>query len=164
MEERLLTTPSDDDDGEQCWTPQGVKILLANDQKVKVAGIDFDGIPRGKVMSKEKFLSSLDNGGFGMSSAVFGWDMHDVLYAVKTSVTSSTKGYQDFTVEVDLASMRRLPFEDGLPFFLLRFISRGEPVCVDGRNIVAALSTDLELAGMRGLAGGSFPHHCSFAF
>lgn len=31
--------------------------LLANDFKVKVAGIDVDGILRGKVMMKEKFLS-----------------------------------------------------------------------------------------------------------
>lgn len=48
--------------------------LLASDTGVKVAGIDFDGVLRGKIMSKEKFLASL-KGGFGMSSAIFGWDM-----------------------------------------------------------------------------------------
>ena len=34
-------------------TPQ----QLANDGKVKVAGIDVDGVLRGKVMHKDKFLS-----------------------------------------------------------------------------------------------------------
>lgn len=39
---------------------------LAADEKVRVAGIDIDGILRGKILSKEKFLGSLKSGGLGM--------------------------------------------------------------------------------------------------
>jgi hypothetical protein len=53
-----------------------IRNLLENDKNVKVAGINADGILRGKVMVKEKFLSSAVTG-FGMSSVQFGWDMHD---------------------------------------------------------------------------------------
>lgn len=41
--------------------------ILAGDHKVKVAGVDIDGIHRGKVISKDKFLSAANSGGFGMS-------------------------------------------------------------------------------------------------
>lgn len=41
---------------------------LENDNRIKVAGVDIDGILRGKVLSKEKFLASLKAGGFGMES------------------------------------------------------------------------------------------------
>lgn len=43
-------------------TPEIIAQQLINDHKVKVAGIDCDGVLRGKIMSKEKFLSSLQDG------------------------------------------------------------------------------------------------------
>ena len=42
--------------------------LLANDTKVQVAGLDVDGILRGKVMIKEKFIASVKDNGFGFCS------------------------------------------------------------------------------------------------
>ncbi|KAJ9429782.1 glutamine synthetase [Fusarium oxysporum] len=110
--------------------------LLAGDKKVKVAGIDCDGILRGKIIHKSKFLSSLESG-FGMSSAIFGWDMHDVLYTEETSLTSADSGYQDFTAVIDLNSFRRLP----------------QPVFADGRGLVKALTNNLADSGYKGLAG-----------
>uniref|UniRef100_A0A0D2Y3Q1 Glutamine synthetase n=1 Tax=Fusarium oxysporum (strain Fo5176) TaxID=660025 RepID=A0A0D2Y3Q1_FUSOF len=126
--------------------------LLAGDKKVKVAGIDCDGILRGKIIHKSKFLSSLESG-FGMSSAIFGWDMHDVLYTEETSLTSADSGYQDFTAVIDLNSFRRLPFEDNIAFFLLRFYIQDKPVFADGRGLVKALTNNLADSGYKGLAG-----------
>lgn len=45
-----------------------LKALLANDTKVQVAGLDVDGVLRGKIMIKDKFLSSVKDGGFGFCS------------------------------------------------------------------------------------------------
>ncbi|KAM0075321.1 hypothetical protein ACKRZS_012619 [Fusarium odoratissimum] len=126
--------------------------LLAGDKKVKVAGIDCDGILRGKIIHKSKFLSSLESG-FGMSSAIFGWDMHDVLYTEETSLTSADSGYQDFTAVIDLDSFRRLPFEDNIAFFLLHFYIQEKPVFADGRGLVKALTNNLADSGYKGLAG-----------
>lgn len=79
-----------------------LKQLLKDDTKIQVAGIDVDGILRGKIMMKvrphysdnavvsrartlyaharallqDKFLAAA-KGGFGFCSVVFGWDMHD---------------------------------------------------------------------------------------
>ncbi|KAF7554610.1 hypothetical protein G7Z17_g2795 [Cylindrodendrum hubeiense] len=126
--------------------------ILANDTKVKVAGLDFDGVLRGKIMAKDKFLSSL-NGGFGMSSAIYGWDMHDVLFTTEVSITSADGGYPDMTAEIDLSSMRRLPFEENIAMFLLRFSIGGNPVCADGRSMMASLDRTLAKAGAKGFAG-----------
>ncbi|KAL6819943.1 hypothetical protein V8C40DRAFT_281254 [Trichoderma camerunense] len=128
------------------------KRLLANDTKVKVAGIDCDGILRGKIMNKSKFLSSL-KGGFGMSSAIFGWDMHDLLYSEESNLTSAKTGYADFNAVVDLESMRRLPFEDNIPFFLLRFFLAEQSVVADGRGLVRSLTDSMAASGFLGLAG-----------
>lgn len=132
------------------------KKLLANDVKVKVAGIDCDGILRGKVMHKDKFLSSLQSG-FGMSSVTFGWDMHDVLFDEETSLIANGVSYEDLTALIDLESFRRLPFEDDLAFFLLHFSVAGKPVSVDGRSMAKSLTEKLASNNFKALAGGRLP-------
>lgn len=47
-----------------------LKTLLKDDRKVKVAGVDVDGVLRGKIMSKDKFLSACKAEGFGFCSVV----------------------------------------------------------------------------------------------
>lgn len=39
-----------------------IRAELEKDTKVKVAGLDVDGVLRGKIMNKNKFLSLLKNG------------------------------------------------------------------------------------------------------
>ena len=42
--------------------PREIGAILRDDTKVKLAGIDADGVLRGKVMSKDKFLSVTESG------------------------------------------------------------------------------------------------------
>jgi len=65
--------------------------LLESDVRVKVAGVDLDGILRGKVMVKSKFLSILESG-FGFCSVIFGWDMHDKTYTEELSISNAANG------------------------------------------------------------------------
>ncbi|KAG0329494.1 hypothetical protein BG000_012084, partial [Podila horticola] len=69
-------------------------VLLENDVRVKVAGVDLDGILRGKVMAKSKFLSILESG-FGFCSVIFGWDMHDKTYAEELSISNAANETPD---------------------------------------------------------------------
>ena len=55
-------------------TLDNVEEALHSDTKVKVAGVDVDGILRGKLMSKQKFLSVVKDG-FGYCSVIFGWSV-----------------------------------------------------------------------------------------
>jgi glutamine synthetase len=138
-------------------TKDNISMLLADDLKVKVAGIDCDGILRGKVMCKSKFLASVDQG-FGMSSAVFGWDVHDELYRTETKIASAEQGYGqgygDFMAIPDVTSFRRLPWEDDIPLFLVQWQKNGAPVSADGRSLLRSLCAKIGEAGLASLAGG----------
>lgn len=141
-------------------TPQTLPSVLADDIKVKVAAVDCDGVLRGKIMSKEKFLSIVSNG-FGFSSAIFGWDMHDMLYTTiqpqSQSKSSAATGFADLVAIPDLNSFRRIPWEDNIPFFLLRITDdKNQPVAGDGRSMLKSVTDNLARAGYQALAGGKF--------
>jgi glutamine synthetase len=128
-------------------TVDNVADELKDDIKVTVAGIDADGMLRGKVMAKEKFLSTVKSG-FGFSSAVYGWDMHDAMLPEDVKMASENGGYSDFIAVADLSSFRRLPF------FLLRFLVGGKPVAACPRGMMLSLTDKLAEKGFKPLAGG----------
>ena len=128
---------------------------LSDDSKVRVAGVDADGILRGKIMDKDKFLSSIA-GGFGMSSAIFAWDIHDAMFPADTIAGTEIDGFADFVAHPDLSSYRRLPSEDNIPFFLLNFSVDGEPMFACPRNLLRGVCADLAAVGLRARAGGVF--------
>lgn len=88
-------------------------------QKVKLAITDIDGILRGKVVSFDKFKSIAEKG-FGFCDVVFGWDAGDQAYD-NARFTGWHTGYPDAAAVVDPGTFRRIPWEDGLPFFLADF-------------------------------------------
>jgi glutamine synthetase len=85
-------------------------------EKVKLAITDIDGILRGKVMSFDKFRSVAEKG-FGFCDVVFGWDAGDQAYD-NASFTGWHTGYPDTMAVIDIDTFRRVPWENGLPFFL----------------------------------------------
>ncbi|KIK59605.1 hypothetical protein GYMLUDRAFT_44568 [Collybiopsis luxurians FD-317 M1] len=123
-------------------TLQELKDLLLNDIKVKVAGIDVDGVLRGKFMSKDKFLSAASSDGFGFCSVIFGWDIHDSVYPKELLVSNRANGYRDILASIDLSTYRRIPWENNVPFFLVSFLDpeTKEPLVVDPRGILRITS------------------------
>ena len=131
--------------------------LLAKDTKVKVAGYDVDGVLRGKLVSKTKFLSTAKEG-FGFCSVIFGWDMHDSVYEPELKISTKENGYKDMIAVPDLKSFRRVPWEDNVPFFLLTFYDPDtqEPVCACPRGLLRSVVKRLEKRGIGALAGGVY--------
>lgn len=129
--------------------------LLKNDNKVKVAGVDVDGILRGKLMSKSKFLS-ITSSGFGFCSVIFGWDMHDTTYIKELKISNQENGYRDMIAVPDLSSFRRIPWENDVPFFLVSFFDPDtkEPVCACPRGLLGRMLGRLEKQGYNAMAGG----------
>jgi len=84
--------------------------------KVKLAITDIDGILRGKVVHKDKFMSIVD-GGFGFCNVVFGWDAVDTAYD-NAEYTGWHTGYPDANAQLDFTTFRQIPWEDNLPFLL----------------------------------------------
>ena len=90
----------------------------------KIGIFDIDGVMRGKFVNREKLNSAVDKG-FGFCDVVLGWDSHDALYetpSVASSIAAPASasapasgwhtGYRDASVRLDLASLRRVPFEE----------------------------------------------------
>lgn len=84
--------------------------------KVKVAITDIDGVLRGKLMHRDKLLSSIETG-FGFCDVVFGWDVADSLYD-EIRVTGWHTGFPDAMAQFDLNTFRTVPWEDDIPFLL----------------------------------------------
>lgn len=129
---------------------EDLRVILQGDTKVKVAGVDVDGILRGKYMSKDKFLSAA-SGGFGFCSVVFGWDMHDTVYTRELSISNRQNGYRDVLAKIDLSTYRRIPWDNNTPFFLVSFFDPVtlEPLHADPRSL---LHTTCELAAAQGFS------------
>jgi glutamine synthetase len=139
-------------------TADYLQDLLANDKAVKLAGVDVDGILRGKLMSKTKFLS-IASSSFGFCSVIFGWDMHDQTYSRELKISNKENGYRDLMAVVDLQSFRRIPWEDNVPFFLVYFrdSETEEPVSADPRGLLRTAVERIEKEGYGAMAGGEYP-------
>lgn len=93
----------------------------------KVGVFDIDGVLRGKYMAADKFASALEKG-FGFCDVALGWDMHDQLYD-NVSFTGWHTAYPDALVRLLPETLRRIPFEGGMPFVLGEFSGSAEAIC-----------------------------------
>ena len=126
--------------------------------RVKVAVSDIDGILRGKYLHKDKFYSAVE-GGFGFCDVVFGWDMMDVTYD-NTSLTGWHKGFPDALAKIDPGTLRHVPWDDGVPFFLGEFVQQknGKEVPLDicPRQVLKRVLKRAEKLGVMPLCGMEF--------
>lgn len=136
-------------------TLDNLSDLLMQDNAVKVAGCDVDGILRGKLMAKSKFLS-IAKSGLGFCSVIFGWDMHDQTYFKELKISNKENGYRDLLAKPDLTSFRRIPWENDIPFFLLSFYDPDtkESLSACPRSLLSRAVEKLESNGISALAGG----------
>lgn len=140
-------------------TVESLPDLLTGHTKVKLAGVDVDGILRGKLVSKDKFLGIAKNG-FGFCSVVFGWDMHDKTYFKELKISNAENGYHDLIAIPDLNSFRRIPWEDNVPFFLVSFFDpdTGNPVSACPRGLLKTALQKIQDSGVNAMAGGKVAH------
>jgi len=145
-------------------TIDNISNVLAEDISVKVAGVDVDGMLRGKIVAKSKFLS-IAKDGFGFCSVVFGWDMHDQTYFRELKVSNKENGYRDLIAVPDLKTFRRIPWEDNIPFFFVKFYDPDtmESLSACPRSLLGRTCEKLHEQGYKAMAGGKshIPTHSS---
>lgn len=98
------------------------KLSANKTEKVKLAITDIDGILRGKMIGFDKFTSIAEKG-LGFCNVVFGWDAADAAYD-NASVTGWHSGYPDGQATIDIQTLRYIPWENDIPFFLADFSSK----------------------------------------
>ncbi|POR37652.1 Uncharacterized protein TPAR_02138, partial [Tolypocladium paradoxum] len=135
-------------------TVDALPRLLAHDARIKLAGLDVDGILRGKLVSRKKFLS-IAAAGFGFCSVIFGWDMHDQTYLRELKVSNAENGYRDMLAIPDLSTFRRIPWEDNVPFFLVSFFDPETrlPIAACPRGLLRAQLDKVQAKGYAAMAG-----------
>jgi glutamine synthetase len=122
------------------------EIRRSENQKVKVAITDIDGVLRGKYLHKDKFLSAAETG-FGFCNVVFGWDSGDVCYDNST-YTGWHSGYPDALAKVDLGTCRKVPWDNNIPFFLGDFEDgNGQPLEICPRQLLKTVIARAAKAG-----------------
>src|SRR5271170_3096674 len=131
------------------------EIRKSEVQKVKVAITDVDGILRGKYLNKEKFLSAADTG-FGFCNVVFGWDSSDVCYD-NVQYTGWPTGYPDANAVIDVSTLRKIPSEGQLSFFLADFVDgKGQPLAICPRQLLKGVIEKARSAGYESYFGMEF--------
>ena len=114
--------------------------------KIKFAFADIDGILRGKIIHKKKFLEGLKEG-YGFCDVVFGWDSADACYD-NVKVTGWHSGYPDKQAIIDLSTFRTIPWENNTPFFLADFSNpHGSNLAVCPRSLLKKIQQDAVDAG-----------------
>lgn len=123
--------------------------------KVKIAYVDIDGILRGKYISAKKFLGIAEKE-TSFCDVIFGWDSGDVSYT-NCSYTGWHTGYPDAPARIDLTTFRKIPWENGLPFFLGEIIeSNGAPAYVCPRQLLKKVLNDALQQGFKPYAAQEF--------
>ncbi len=123
--------------------------------KVKVAVSDIDGVLRGKYLHKDKFLSAIE-GGFGFCDVVFGWDMMDSCYD-NAKLTGWQHGFPDAQVRLDLSTLRTVPWDGQICFFLGEFVNTdGSPHPLCPRQALRRVLKRAEKLGVQPMCGLEF--------
>ena len=133
---------------------QAIEAVRASPcSRVKLAVTDLDGILRGKVIHADRFVSVLD-GGFGFN--VFGSDVKDRPYD-DDHLSGRGLGFPDANVRLDPSTLRNVPWDDDVPFFL------GESVKADGtphplcpRQILKRVLARGEAMGFQAVVGSEY--------
>ncbi|KAI5813280.1 hypothetical protein BZA77DRAFT_321685 [Pyronema omphalodes] len=133
---------------QQQHTYESVLSELENDDKVKLAGIDADGMLRGKIISIKKFHSVAKDGS---------------TYFRELSISNAENGYRDILAKIDFSTFRRIPWEKdrsgkGVPFFLVSFYDPDtkEPIAPCPRGILQKMVSKLDQQQWTALAGAEY--------
>lgn len=122
--------------------------------KVKIAFTDIDGVLRGKYIALEKFLSVSEQG-MGFCDVIFGWDTGDTAYD-NVQYTGWHTGYPDAPATLDLSTFRKIPWEEGLPFFLGDMDNQKQINCVCPRQLLKKVISEVESEGIEPLFSQEF--------
>lgn len=73
-------------------------------------------------------------------------------------MSNKSNGYRDLNAQIDLATYRRIPWEDNIPFFLVHFYDQDDdkPLRVDPRSALAKVTDEAKAMGWDCMTGAEF--------
>jgi len=131
------------------------QINKGNHQKIKFAFSDIDGVLRGKVIHKNKFLDAIEKN-IGFCDVVFGWDANDQCYD-NSKITGWHTGYPDSRATIDPGTFRTVPWDNYIPFFLADFSdASGEGLAACPRTLLKKIKRQAENMGLNAVFSMEF--------
>lgn len=120
---------------------------------------DTWGIPRGKRLSPEHFLSTARGKGFAMANVVYTWDMHSTIFP--TAFVNDTTGYPDMHVKPDLSTLRLAGWRAGTAYCFCNTIDpeTDEAIPFDGRAILGRAVQRMQGVGFEPVAATELEFH-----
>jgi glutamine synthetase len=119
---------------------------------IKIGITDFNGVIRGKYISKQKLFSGLEKG-LSFCDVILGSDINDELIPGMKSTGWHT-GYPDAPIRIIPESIRLIPFEDSTLFFLCEFTDHASKICP--RQLLKNIIARAEKHGLFPKAGMEF--------
>src|SRR5215471_1214445 len=103
---------------------------------VKIGGSDIEGVFRGKRVSAQHFLHSLEDG-FAQCDVLFGWDIaENVLPNLKYS--NWERGFADIVMKPDLSTFALVPWEEKVASCVCDlWTEHGDPLVISPRYVLA---------------------------
>lgn len=130
-------------------------IKEGNHQKIKFGFSDIDGVLRGKVIHKDKFLDAIDKN-IGFCDVVFGWDANDQCYD-NSQITGWHTGFPDTRASIDLDTFRRVPWDNQIPFFIADFSGvNNEGLAACPRTLLKKIRKQAETMGLKAIFSMEF--------
>ena len=128
-------------------------------QTVECIFADTWGIPRGKRLSAQHFLSAARGSGFAMANVVFTWDMHSTIFP--TAFVNDETGYPDMHVVPDVSTLHLAGWRDGTAFCFCDTIDplTHEPIPFDGRAILRRAVDRVRGSGFEPVAATEIEFH-----
>src|ERR1700753_1290673 len=121
------------------------KVESSGGNPIKFAVADIDGVLRGKIINKEKFLKGIKDG-IGFCNVIFGWDINDACYD-NGDVTGWQTGYPDSFATIDLNTFRNVPWNEETPFFLADFSNAKDVAAACPRTLLKKITQQCTDAG-----------------
>jgi glutamine synthetase len=120
---------------------------------------DTWGIPRGKRLSTQHFLSIARGTGFAMANVAFTWDMHGVIFP--TRFVHDETGYPDMHVVPDVSTLRLAGWREGTAFCFCDTIDplTDESIPLDGRAILRRAADRVRGAGYEPVVATELEFH-----
>ncbi|MGY6645390.1 MAG: glutamine synthetase family protein [Salinarimonas sp.] len=118
----------------------------------KICVADWDGVLRGKYMSRDKLVSALVDGS-RFCEVLFGWDSQDKLFEGE-SFAGWGSGFADAPLRLLPGTRRTIPYEAGVELYLAEFGGRPEAVCP--RAVLRRVLTRAERLGLTVVGAAEF--------
>ncbi|UAY52658.1 glutamine synthetase family protein [Ferruginibacter albus] len=132
-----------------------IEIIESSESNhIKVAVTDIDGVLRGKIINKQKFFKAVKDG-FGFCNVIFGWDINDACYD-ESDVSGWHTGYPDSIATIDLNTLRHVPWNENIPFFLADFSNAKDVNVACPRTLLKKIKQQADDAGYATLFAKEF--------